>query len=292
MTGVPFTWVEARCQPGSLAGMARRGAAPKARANGREAVRPMAITDRRLRLVLAELERHARVSVNDLAASLDVSTETIRRDLKELETRGEARRVYGGAVLERKVEQPFEDRRRVQAREKARIGAAAAALVRPGTTVFVDTGTTTLAFAQHLAGREDIAVHTNSLAIADLLGRHPAANVTVTGGRLVPLFRSVFGDDTLQAAASGSYDLAVMSIGTVDAEQGFMDRGPDEAELRRVLRRRAAKSLMLVDSSKFGRPGRIATLGLTDVDVLVTDAPLKGGFAESLAASDVQVIIA
>lgn len=292
MTGPSTAWIETRRQPGSSAGMFPRDAAPKARGNGREAVRSMAITDGRLRLVLAELRRHARVSVNDLAASLDVSTETIRRDLKELEARGEARRIYGGAVLERKVEQPFEDRRRVQAREKARIGGAAAALVRPGMTLFVDTGTTTLAFAQHLVERDDIAVHTNSLAIADLLGRNPATNVTVTGGRLVPLFRSVFGDATLRAAASGSYDLAVMSIGTVNAEQGFMDRGDDEAELRRALRRRAARSVMLADSSKFGRPGRIPTLALTDVDVLVTDAPLKGRFAESLASSHVQVIVA
>lgn len=252
----------------------------------------MAIIEQRLRLVLAELQRHARVSVNELADSLEVSTETIRRDLKELEARGEARRIYGGAVLERKVEQPFQDRRRVQAREKARIGAAAAALVQPGMTIFVDTGTTTLAFAQHLVERHGFSVHTNSIDIAELLGRNQTADVTVTGGALVPMFKALFGPATLQAADTGSFDLAIMSIGTVDADQGFMDRGSDEAELRRVLRRRAKRSVMLADSSKFGRQGRIATFGLTDIDILVTDAPLKGAFAERLGGSAVQVIVA
>lgn len=252
----------------------------------------MAIIEQRLRLVLAELRRHTRVSVIDLAESLQVSTETIRRDLKELEARGEARRIYGGAVLEQKVEQPFQDRRRVQAREKARIGAAAAALVEPGMTIFVDTGTTTLAFAQHLVERDGFSVHTNSIDVAELLGRNQTADVTVTGGALVPMFKALFGPATLRAAETGSFDLAVMGIGTVDAEQGFMDRGSDEAELRRMLRQRAKRSVMLADSSKFGRQGRIATFGLTDVNVLVTDAPLRPPFAARLDASDVRVIVA
>jgi DeoR family glycerol-3-phosphate regulon repressor len=252
----------------------------------------MAITEQRLRLILSELQHHNRVSVNALSDSLAVSTETIRRDLKELEARGEARRVYGGAVLDRKVERPFVERRRVQAREKARIGAAAAALVEEGMTIFVDTGTTTLAFANQIAERSGIGVHTNSIDIADLLAHNPASTVTVVGGTLVPLFKALFGPDTLRAVARNSYDLAIMSIGTVHADHGFMDRGEDEAELRRVVRGRAKRTVMLADSSKFGRLGRITTFALTDVDVLVTDAPPKGAFAERLDGSRVQVILA
>ncbi len=250
----------------------------------------MAITERRLHLILSELKRDNRVSVNDLSASLAVSTETIRRDLKALEARGEARRVYGGAVLDRKTEQPFAERRRVQAREKARIGAAAAALVEDGMTIFVDTGTTTLAFARHLVSRPGVTVHTNSIDVADLLGRNPKADVHVTGGTLVPVFKSLFGPDTTRAVERNVYDLAVMSIGTVHAEHGFMDRGQDEADLRRVARGRAKRSLMLADGSKFGRLGRITTFALTEVDVLVTDAPLKGAFAEQLYPSRVEVL--
>ena len=112
------------------------------------------------------------------------------------------------------------------------------------------------------------------------------------GGKLVPLFKALFGPDTLLAAASRDYDLAIMGIGTVHADHGFMDRGEDEAELRRVVRGRAKRSVMLADSSKFGRLGQITTFALTDVSVLVTDAAPKGAFAERLDGSRVQVIVA
>lgn len=260
--------------------------------DGGEAVDRMAITEQRLRLILAELQRHNRVSVNALADGLMVSTETIRRDLKELEARGEARRIYGGAVVDRKTEQPFAERRRVQAREKARIGAAAAGLVTDGMRIFVDTGTTTLAFVNQIVDRTDLHVHTNSIDVADALAHNPQAKVTVAGGTLVPMFKALFGPDTLRSIERDSYDLAIMSIGTVHADQGFMDRGEDEAELRRVARRRARRSVMLADSSKFGRLGRIATFALTDVDVLVTDAPPKGAFVDRFQGSKVRIILA
>lgn len=280
-----------RCHAPRFAAM-RRDARRVRRPDGREAVDRMAITEQRLRLILSELQRHGRVGVNALSDGLGVSTETIRRDLKELEARGEARRVYGGAVVDRKTEQPFAERRRVQALQKARIGAAAAALVTEGMSIFVDTGTTTLAFAQHVVDRTDLRVHTNSIDVADALAHNPQAQVTVVGGTLVPMFKALFGPATLEAVARERFDLAVMSIGTLHPDHGFMDRGEDEATLRRLVRRRADRSVMLVDSSKFGRLGPIATFALGEIDVLVTDAPLKGGFADLLRDAKVQVILA
>ena len=116
----------------------------------------MSITEPRLQLILTELQRDGRVSVNELAGRLGISTETVRRDLRDLEMRGHARRVYGGAVIDQKKDdQPFDERARVGMREKARIATAALALVEDGMTVFIDTGTTTLAFLAKLRSTEN-----------------------------------------------------------------------------------------------------------------------------------------
>jgi DeoR/GlpR family transcriptional regulator of sugar metabolism len=253
----------------------------------------MSITEQRLKLISAELQRDGRVSVNALAARLSISTETIRRDLKQLELRGEARRVYGGAVTDRRdADQPFADRLRVRAREKARIGAAVAPLIEDGMKIFVDTGTTTLAFARHLLGRPKVGIHTNSIDIAQLLCSDPDADVTVIGGTLRPLYKALFGPGAIKAVEERFFDLAIMGICTVHATHGFMDFGPDEALLRRATLAQSRRSIMLADSSKFGRLGSIKTFELTDVDVLVTDAPLPGDFAAQFQPSKVDVIYA
>ena len=174
-----------------------------------------------------------RVTVKDLATRLAISTETVRRDLRDLELRGHARRVYGGAVLDRREsDRPFDERVRVGAREKARIAEAALPLVEDGMTVFIDAGTTTLAFARKLLGRR-IRVHTNSIDIAALLAGDPQAQVTVLGGDMKPDYRALFGHRTLAVLREHIYDVAIMGIVTVHHAHGFMDLGEDEAVLRR-----------------------------------------------------------
>jgi oligopeptide/dipeptide ABC transporter ATP-binding protein len=111
----------------------------------------MSFTEHRLELIRDLLRQKQRVHVKDLVDHLKVSHESIRRDLRELETQGFARRVYGGAVIDQQEsDQPFAERLRVGQREKARIGEAAAALVKDGMKIFVDEGTTALACLKHI----------------------------------------------------------------------------------------------------------------------------------------------
>lgn len=248
------------------------------------------ITEQRLALVLDALDRDGRVSVKDLATRLAISTETVRRDLRDLERRGHARRVYGGAVADRREsDRPFEERVRVGAREKARIAEAALPLVADGMTVFIDAGSTTLAFARRLLGRR-VRVHTNSIDIAALLAGDSEAEVTVLGGEMKPDYRAMFGHRTLGILREHVYDLAVMGIVTVHHEHGFMDLGQDEADLRRVAVEQTRRSVILADSAKFGRLGTIRTFGLDAVDTLVTNAPLSRDLAQALRHTSVDVI--
>ena len=251
----------------------------------------MGITEQRQQLILAELQRDARVTVKALAERLHISTETIRRDLKELEQHGHARRVYGGAVIDSKEgDQPFVDRLRVNARGKARIGAAAMSFIEDGMKIFVDTGTTTLAFARHLVNRPKVSVHTNSIEIVSLLSGNPAADVTVLGGVLKPSYKALFGHQTVKAVQEHVYDAIVMSICTVHPAHGFMDFGEEEAVLRRAARAQGGRAIMLADSAKFGRLGSVRTFDLGEVDVLVTDAMPATEYLEQFSQSKVDVL--
>jgi len=258
----------------------------EARGNG-----AMSITEQRLQLILGELQRDGRVSVKELAARLRVSTETVRRDLKDLEARGHTRRVYGGAVVDQKQgDRPHDERVRVNAREKSRIAAAAAPLIEDGMKIFVDSGSTTLAFTRYLLGRRGITIHTNFIEIASLMSTNPEADVVVLGGALKPEYKALFGAQTLAAIKEHFYDVAVMGIATVHAEHGFMDLGEEEALLRRAALAQSRRSIMLADSSKFGRLGTIRTFGLGDIDVLVTNGALSSEFAEKFQRTKVEVI--
>ncbi len=251
----------------------------------------MSFTERRLELILDMLKQDHRVQVKELSARLAVSQESIRRDLKELELRGYARRIYGGAVItQQENDQPFIDRLRVGSREKARIGQAAAALVEDGMKIFIDTGTTTLACLKHLENRKDITVVSNSLAIAAHFFNFPQASVRVLGGRMRPEYQATYGHETVTAMKEHFFDLAIIAISAVHIERGFMDFGEDEAILRRIAKSQSKRSVLVADSSKFGRLGSIHTFGLDGVDAVVTSGVLAKEFSDQFQQSNVEII--
>lgn len=251
----------------------------------------MSFSENRLKVILDMLKQVQRVTVKDLVDHLQVSAESIRRDLKELETRGYARRVYGGAVLDQQEnDQPFGERLRVSSREKARIGEAAAALVRDGMMVFIDTGTTTLACLRHLEPRKDLTIVTNSLPVAAHFYHAPQASVRVLGGRMRPDYQATYGHETVTALKEHFFDLAIIAISAVHSERGFMDFGEDEAILRRVAKAQAKRAIVVADSSKFGRLGSIHTFGLTDIDAVVTSGVMAREFSDQFNQSNVDII--
>lgn len=247
--------------------------------------------EQRLKHTLAELDRHGRVSVHELADFFRVSRETIRRDLKQLELDGHLRCIYGGGVRPRRDgDEPIADRMRVNAREKARIGAAASRLLKGDLKIFVDAGTTTLAFAKHLTGRPQLSVYTNSLDIVEMLCVPGGPEVHVVGGRLDPTYRAFFGRDSVDIVSRHYFDFAFVGIVGIDPRLGFLDLGEDEAFLRRALRRHSRHCVMLADNSKFGRHGSVCTYGLRDVDTLITDAPIPAEFATAIDQAQLKVI--
>jgi len=239
--------------------------------------------------ILDLLNAEGRVAVMELAERLQVSDETIRRDLKDLEARGLARRIHGGAITPRHdQEEPLLEREKFNMREKGRIAHLASRMVSDGMALFLDTGTTTLALARRLTARQ-LRVTTNSLDIALAL-RDKDVRVEVTPGMLRSNDNALIGIDTLDYTRQRYYDIAFMGIAACTLAQGWMDYAQEESALRRVLLSQARQPVVLADHSKFGRQAYMRTFGLDEVKCVVSDRAPPRPLREAFDAGGVHLV--
>lgn len=247
----------------------------------------------RHRRILAILEEQSPVKVNELAATLDVSKETVRRDLTYLAERELLRKVHGGALSIRKgVENDFAKRRTAQLAEKRRIAEGAAQLFRPGDSVCIDTGTTTAIFCAELVKKSGLTLFTNSYENAQILSKSGKNEVYLLGGKFEAETTQTFGPLLNEQLQSISVDYAVLTIGTVDAEQEFMHYNVEEASVAVAMKRRATSTIVLADNTKFGRKALFQVIRFKDVDKLITDRKPARKILDALTHAGVDVITA
>ena len=244
----------------------------------------------RQREIIARLRGGRTLSVATLAADLEVSDETIRRELRALEEHGVVIREHGGARMSAPVlEGPLHQRMEENADAKQRIARAAAELVQDGSIVFIDSGTTSCFIARHLVERRALTVITNSLRVASDLGGINNNRLFLAGGQLDYDYRA-FSDHNAQAFVRGfTPHLAILSVGAISLERGLMDFHPGEAEMSRIAYATSKQVLLAADASKFDRYALIQTAALQDVHILVTDAALADDYAGAFASAEVIV---
>ena len=224
--------------------------------------------------ILKLIQQSGQVSVDDLAAHFAVSPSSIRRDLNELDRLGVVQRTYGGAIALSSVssEAPFSVRVASRHEEKERIGLAAARLVQPGETIFIDGGTTTEYMLNHLpavlaergneaaltergdARESKTTVVTYGLNIVQRLIDQDHITVVLIGGILhIPTltFGGVFAADSFEGY-NMRFDKAFMAATGVSAEAGITNAGFEEIPIKRRAMRSARESIMLANSSKIG----------------------------------------
>ncbi|EAQ02152.1 transcriptional regulator, DeoR family protein [Pseudooceanicola batsensis HTCC2597] len=231
--------------------------------------------------ILSMLAANQQVSANDLAEMLNVSRETVRRDLVDLAESGQVDRVHGGAVLpEPRSEQPFRQRMTAQLRAKSEIARRAAALVQPGQTLFVDAGTTTSIFARELAKLSGISVITNSLDVATTL-QGAGRQVLLLGGRMAADVPATVGELTLAEIWRFHADVCFSAPVAVHPAKGAFFYDLQEAEIASAMSAQAPRSILLADHSKLGETSRVRSWEASEIDVLVTN---KAAPSEQLAA--------
>lgn len=251
--------------------------------------------EERQQAMAALVARTGRLSVAELAAKFDVTTETVRRDLSVLDRGGLVRRVHGGAVPAtalRILEQAVTDRDRANAEEKDRIAEAALAMVPEGGSIVLDAGTTTSRLAGLLPLDRRLEVVTHAVPIAARLAGHPAVGLQLLPGRVRTTTQAAVGEDTVECLSRLRTDVAFVGTNGVSVGHGLSTPDRSEAAVKRAIVACARKVVVLADADKLGLEHLVQFAPLSDVDVLVTDARASRDDVRVLEAAGVEVVVA
>ncbi|MCA0941632.1 DeoR/GlpR family DNA-binding transcription regulator [Salipiger pacificus] len=239
--------------------------------------------------ILLQLKLRPHVRVAELAALFGVTTETVRRDMGDLERQGLLERAHGGASPTAPgAHRDLDERRQERVVERERLAGLAASLVRDGDTIMVDAGSTTMVFARLLAFAETrVTAITNSLQIGMILGQSANARVILAPGHYLPQEVAVIGVDTCDYLAGFHVDACFLgaaglsTAGVTEAVEGF-------AAVKRAMMRQSATCRFLIDASKFGLTQLDVVARFDEMDTLVSDRAPDGALATHLSENGVR----
>lgn len=256
-------------------------------------LRPKVRQHERRKHILLELRLRPHVRISELADRFRVSTETVRRDFEKLSADGLLDRAHGGALALTSGPYPsFDERAGARVDERERIGRRAAALVQPGETLMVDSGSTTLQFARFLAfNGTPCTVLTNSFPVAMALGQSEAAKVVICPGDYLPRENAIIGTDAVEFLERHSVSRCLIGASGL-SEAGASEAVRGFAAIKRAMLRRSRMSHLLIDREKFGRRGLAAVGALSDLTSVICDHAPEGAIAAALEASNVEVLLA
>lgn len=230
------------------------------------------LASERRQAIIDLVQKDAHVRIADLCARLGVSASTIRRDLAYLEQRQVLKRIHGGAVLSDAGEMGGLGRRgELFSPGEMRLGAAAAALVAEGETVFLGAGTGMLAVAQHIAHKAGVTVITHALDVATYLTEHSKLSVIVTGGEVEREETALLGYLAELTLRELRADRAILSVGGIQVPDGVTGESLPAVQLARVVLDLVPEVIIVADASRWGRVGPAFLAPLEAIDAIVTD---------------------
>lgn len=222
--------------------------------------------------ILALLTEKGRARVEDIASAMNMTPQTIRKDLQALESDNKVVRFHGGASLLAGIEYTsFEARRRIAAQQKSRIGAACAAVIPNNVAIMINSGTTTAAVAAALSGHSGLRIVTDSVQIANEIRASPGCEVVVPGGRVRASDGAIMGHSAVEFVGQFRPDFAVIGAAAIARDGSLLDYDMAEVAVARAMIAHARNVILCADSTKFDKMAPIRIAGIQDVNTLVTD---------------------
>ena len=247
------------------------------------------IADERRGQLLELVRQRGFASLGDLAAKLDVSESTIRRDLDHLEELGSAKRTHGGVFYTGSSPQlpHFKYQHELQLEKKYQIADLAAQLIEEGDVVLLDGGSTTYELAQRLVGRQ-IQVVTNSLPVANLFTSNESTDLIFIGGYIHSRTGVSLGPYANEMLTTLNVRRAVLSVAGV-SDRGYFNSNLLLVETERAMKACADETIILSDSTKFGRQSLALLCGLGEIDTVVVDSEISNEWKEKINNAGVTV---
>jgi len=251
------------------------------------------LSEERRREILELLRTDGRVLVRDLARRFHTSLITIRKDLESLHHQGLLERTHGGVLPIRTgalQDQTLQEKERLHKQEKLRIAAAAVRMIRPGQVIILDSGTTTTAIARGCRQIRGITIITNATNIAAEL-EGSSAEVILTGGTLRKNSFSLVGPLAEESLRKLSADMLFLAVDGFDVSYGLTTPNQLEARVNRAMSEAARRTIIVCDSSKFGRRSLSLIMPVSSVHEAITDRGISRHDLKSLRDAEVEVTI-
>lgn len=250
--------------------------------------------EQRQSFILDQLLQKDTVQVVELAEKLEVSMVTIRKDLTEMERQGKLYRSHGGA----KILDPFTRNRSINEKEKLfpeekkAIGREAAKLITCDDSIALASGTTVHAFARNIRPSHRLTVVSASLEASEILAQDECVDIIQLGGILRHSSLSVVGQYSESVLSGFSFSKFYLGVDGIDFDFGITTTDMREAELNQKMMLAAQRTIVVADSSKFGRRGFAKIGNIDDIDLIITDEHVPEATVKRLEELGIEIIIA
>lgn len=228
--------------------------------------------------IIALLRENKKVIVADLSKQFDVTEETIRRDLKNLESSGFVIRNRGGAVLESNFNLSslsFVERETVNYDAKLHVALIAEQFIEDGMTIMVDTATTSKIVVQNIHPKKNITIITNSHQLISECIVNQNLTFIATGGSVDSYYKAYVGRDAIKVIEGYNVDFAILGCNSISKKFGFMESNSFEADVKIAMSRHAKRTMIVTDSSKLDKESLVRTFAFNEVHQLILDkAPI------------------
>ncbi len=244
--------------------------------------------------ILEQLRKQQYIKVAEIAEELDVTTVTIRKDLKTLEERNLLFRTHGSAtpINPHVPDISVQMKGKIRNEEKEKIAIEAAKLIEENDSIIISSGSTIYKFAEQVKPIGHLNVVTPSLPVAILLNELNDVSIIQLGGNLYKKSLSVRGEYAAKAFNDFSCSKLFLGVDGIDKEHGITNSNIEEALLSKKMIDASSKTIVLADSSKFGKRGFGKVCPLESIDIVVTDDGISDSMAKMLDDVGIQLIIA
>jgi DeoR family glycerol-3-phosphate regulon repressor len=253
----------------------------------------MSARSRRQNHILSLVRRHGFVAIEALAQELEVTPQTIRRDINELCEDARLQRYHGGAGLPSSVENlSYSTRQVLCLEEKKRIASEVARHIPDHASLFINIGTTTEEVSKALLDHTGLRIITNNLNVAGIMSGKADFEVIVAGGVVRSRDRGIVGEAAIDLIRQFKVDIGIIGISGIDDEGELLDFDYREVRVAQTIIEHSRQVFLVADHSKFGRSAMVRLGNLSQVDVLFTDRPPPVAMRDMLGTAGVSVQVA
>jgi DeoR/GlpR family transcriptional regulator of sugar metabolism len=229
------------------------------------------LREERLQIILKMLETDQRVSSVQLAEILNVSDDTIRRDLNELDENGLLKKVHGGAVPKSPSPYKLTERIHISHEEKLILGQKAQSFFKDGQVIILDNGSTNMEVAKMMSPDLKATVFTTSIPIAQILCEHPHIELFLLGGKVFKDAQNTYGTEVIELLSKIRADIFLMGVCGMHHQIGVTMPDWGESVVKRKMAEVSQKVIALVTADKLNTAENYVVCPYTQIDVMLTD---------------------